>query len=468
MANFFREPDRRQRYLLPVDMADWVPETDMVHLLLDVVALMDLSAFEQHYTKRGTGAPPFAPWMMVCLLIYAYANGQRSSRRIERLCERDAGFRMIVGSEVPDHSVIARFRKRHRSEFEALFVEVLKLCHAAGLVRLGVVALDGTKVKANAAMAANRTARSLEKEISLEAEVASMVSEAETTDAAEDAMFGDERGDEMPADLRDPSGRNARLRTCLDRIRAEAQAEAARQQEKIDTRASEEKATGKAKRGRKPKPAEDVVDEEAKANVTDPDSRIMKSRKGYIQGYNAQAMVTAEQIIIAQDETNQANDVQQLTPMVARTLATMEAVTGDEVALGVGLFDAGYWSEENVAKETEACEYLIATNKDWKQRQAMRDAPPPRGRMPKDTSPRDRMERKLLTKRGRALYRLRGQTVEPVFGQMKETQGADRFMMRGDQETKGEWALHCAAHNFRKLHSESVRKAGSDRKKHRN
>lgn len=188
MANFFREPDRRQRFLLPVDMKDWVAETDMVHLLLDIVDLMDLSAFETRYTKRGTGAPPFAPWMMVCVLIYAYAHGHRSSRKIERLCERDAGFRMIVGHEVPDHSVIARFRKRHRSEFEALFAEVLKLCIEAGLVRLGVVALDGTKVKANASLAANRTAKSLE------AEVAAMVSEAEETDAAEDAMFGDQRG----------------------------------------------------------------------------------------------------------------------------------------------------------------------------------------------------------------------------------------------------------------------------------
>ncbi len=165
MANFFREPDRRQRFLLPVDMKDWVPETDMVHLLLDVVTLMELTAFEAHYTKRGTGAPPFAPSMTVCVLIYAYANGHRSSRKIERLCERDAGFRMIVGHEVPDHTVIARFRKRHRKEFEALFVEVLKLCHAAGLVRLGVVALDGSKIKANAALSANRTARSLEAEV---------------------------------------------------------------------------------------------------------------------------------------------------------------------------------------------------------------------------------------------------------------------------------------------------------------
>lgn len=452
MANFYREPDRRQRFLLPVDMSDWVQDKDMVHLLLDVLDLMDLSAFEAHYRKRGTGAPPFAPSMMVGVLIYAYANGQRSSRKIERLCERDAGFRMIVGDQVPDHSVIARFRKRHRREFEALFVEVLKLCHAAGLVRLGVVALDGTKVRANAALSANRTAKSLEEE------VAAMVSEAEETDAAEDAMFGDERGDEIPADLRDGSDRPARLRACLDRLRTEAEAQAARQQEKIDARAAEEEATGKRKRGRKPKPADAMADEEAKANVTDPDSRIMKSRKGYVQGYNAQAVVTEGQIILAPDVTNQANDVHQLAPMIAKTLAMMEAVTGDEVTLGVGLFDAGYWSEENAATETAECEYLIATTKDWKQRKAMRDSPPPRGRCPANLTARERMERKLLTKRGRTLYRLRGQTVEPVFGQMKEIQGADAFMMRGGEETKGEWNLHCAAHNFRKLHSESVRR----------
>jgi transposase len=462
MANFFREPDRRQSFLLPVDMKDWVPETDMVHLLVDIVGLMDLSAFEARYTKRGTGAPPFAPWMMVCVLIYAYAHGHRSSRKIERLCERDAGFRLIVGHEVPDHSVIARFRKRHRCEFEALFAEVLKLCIEAGLVRLGVVALDGTKVKANASLAANRTARSLE------AEVAAMVSEAEETDAAEDAMFGDQRGDEVPAGLREPCGRLARLRSCLDRLRADAAEQADAQQEKIDARAAAEKATGKARRGRKPKPAEAAIDEDAKANVTDPASRIMKGRKGFLQGYNAQAVVTAGQIILAADVTHQANDVHQLVPMIAKTLAMMEAVSGEEVGLGTGLFDAGYWSEDNAATETAECEYLIATTKDWKQRKAMRDAPPPRGRMPKGMSARDRMERRLLTKRGRTLYRLRGQTVEPVFGQMKENQGADRFMMRGNEEAKGEWTLHCSAHNLRKLHSESVRRRREGQKWPRN
>ncbi|MFD0389564.1 transposase [Tistrella bauzanensis] len=452
MANFYREPDRRQRFLLPVDMSDWVCEADMVHLLLDAIELVDLSAFEAHYTRRGVGAPPFSPSMMVCVLIYADANGHRSSRKIERLCERDAGFRMIVGDEVPDHSVIARFRKRHRSAFEALFAEVLKLCHRAGLVRLGVVALDGTKVKANASLSANRTAGPLA------AEVAAMVSEAEAADAAEDALFGDERGDELPADLRTRSGRSARLRACMDQLRAEADTAAARQQEKIDARAAEEEATGKRKRGRKPKPAGAEIDEDAKANVTDPDSRIMKSRKGYLQGYNAQAVVTADQVILASGVSNEANDVHQLGPMIDKALAMAEAVTGEEdVRIATALMDAGYWSEDNVAMETADCEYLIATTKDWKQRKAMRDAPPPRGRTPRTLSARERMDRKLLTKRGRGLYRLRGQTVEPVFGQMKEIQRADGFMMRGKEEVQGEWSLHCTGHNLRKLHAEAVR-----------
>jgi transposase len=447
-----REPDRRQGFLLPVDMADWVPETDLVHLLLDAVDLMDLSRFEAHYTKRGAGAPPFAPRLLVSVLLYAYASGHRSSRQIERLCGRDAGFRLIVGAQVPDHSVIARFRKRHRGDLETLFVEILKLCHAAGLVRVGVVALDGTKVKANAALDANRTARSLAEE------VASMLAQAEAVDAEEDTRLGLRRGDELPEGLADRSQRLARLKACRERLEREALQQAARQQEKIDARAAEEQATGRRKRGRKPRPARANVDAEAKANPSDPDSRIMKSRRGYLQGYNAQAVVTRDQIIVASGVTQQANDVHQLVPMIDRALAVVETVMGENARIGSALADAGYWSHENAALETADCEYLIATTKDWKQRKAMRDAPPPRGRIPKAMTARDRMERKLLTRRGRGLYRLRGQTVEPVFGQMKVNQGADAFMMRGHQECEGEWSLHCAAHNLRKLHSQSARR----------
>jgi transposase len=310
MANFFRHPDRRQRFLLPIDMMDWLPEDDIVHLIVDAVGVMDLRRFEESYSTAGPGQAAFSPAMMLAVLIYAYSNKLRSSRKIEQLCRRDAGFRLIVGDEVPDHSVIARFRQRHAADMQALFVEVLKLCRAAGLLRLGVVALDGTKINANAALDANRTAGSLAEE------VAAMFAEATAVDAAEDALLGDRRGDELPPELADATSRKARLVACREKLAAKAAETAARQQEKIDARAAEEQATGKGKRGRKLKPADDSVDPDAVANVTDPDGEIMKTRRGWVQGYNGQAVVTADQIIVAAELTTQANDVQQLQPML--------------------------------------------------------------------------------------------------------------------------------------------------------
>jgi transposase len=274
MANFFRHPDRRQRFLLPIDMMDWVPKNDIVHLIVDAVEMMDLRRFEESYATSGPGQAPFSPAMMLALLIYAYSNKLRSSRKIEQLCRRDAGFRLIVGDAVPDHSVIARFRRRHAADMEALFVEVLKLCREAGLLRLGVIALDGTKIKANAALDANRTARSLVEE------VAALFAEAEAVDAAEDVLLGDRRDDVLPAELADVGSRKARLAACREKLAAKAAETAARQQQKIDARAAEKRATGKGKRGRKPKPADDSVDPDAVANVTDPDSEIMKTRRG--------------------------------------------------------------------------------------------------------------------------------------------------------------------------------------------
>ena len=204
MANFFRHPDRRQRFLLPIDMMDWLPEDDIVHLIVDAVGVMDLRRFEKSYSTAGPGQAAFSPAMMLAVLIYAYSNKLRSSRKIEQLCRRDAGFRLIVGDEVPDHSVIARFRRRHAADMQVLFVEVLKLCRAAGLLRLGMVALDGTKINANAALDANRTAGSLAEE------VAAMFAEATAVDAAEDALLGDRRGDELPPELADATSRKAR------------------------------------------------------------------------------------------------------------------------------------------------------------------------------------------------------------------------------------------------------------------
>ena len=456
MARFFREPDRRQRYLLPVDMLDWLPEDDIVHLLVDAVALMDLSAFEAAYKVGKAGQAPFAPRVLLALLLYAYSHGIRSSRAIERRCGRDAGFRFIVGAEVPDHTVIARFRRRHAERMKAVFLAVLELCREAGLIRLGLVALDGTKVRANAALDANRTARGIE------AEIARMLAEAETVDAREDDLFGTRRGDELPEGLSQAADRRARLLACQEKLARQAAEAAARQRAKIETRAAEERATGRRKRGRKPKPPDPAVDPEAVANVTDPESGIMKSRHGWLQGYNAQLVVTRDQIILAADVTSEANDNHQLTGMLDQAQAHVEAVLGEDAVLGAAVADAGYWSEANAASETEACELFIATQKDRRQRAALREAPPPRGRLPKGMTARERMERKLRTKRGRRLYRQRGSSVEPVFGQMKERQGAGWFSMRGLERCRGEWQLDATAHNLRKLHRESVRRAEKD------
>jgi hypothetical protein len=271
-------------------------------------------------------------------LIYAYSFGCRSSRRIEAACERDVGFRFIVGNQIPDHTVIARFRKRHVADMETLFVEVLKLCREAGLVKLGLVALDGTKVKANASLEANRTAKTIEEE------VAAIMKEADATDAREDDLFGNKRGDELPKCLVKAKDRLDRLKQCQTKLEAKAAAAAARQQEKIEARAAEEQETGRRKRGRKPKPADATVDPDTVANVTDPDSEMMKTRRGFIQGYNAQAVVTENQIILAVDVTTQANDINQLDPMLNQAQAMVEAVVGEDAILGVALADAGYCS----------------------------------------------------------------------------------------------------------------------------
>jgi transposase len=453
MAHFFREPDRRQRFLLPVDMMDWLPEGDIVHVVVDAVGLMDLSDFEATCKVGRAGQPPFAPAMLLALLIYAYSHGVRSSRAIERLCRRDAGYRFIVGDDVPDHSVIARFRQRHAERMKGVFLQVLELCREAGLIRLGLVALDGTKVKANASLDANRTASTIGEQIDR------VLAEAEATDAREDRQFGPKAsGPAMPGDLKLRGERLARLKACQEKLQAQAAAAATRQEKKIAAREAEEKATGRRKRGRKPKEPDPSVDPDTVANTTDPESGILKTRRGWLQGYNAQAVVTTGQIILAADVTTEANDVRQLTGMLDQAQANVEAVAGDEAVLGAAVADAGYWSEANAESQTEECELFIATQKDHKQRAALREALPPRGRMPKSMTARERMDRRLRTKRGRALYRQRGASVEPVFGQMKDRQDAGRFSMRGLELCRGEWQLQAAVHNLRKLHRESVRR----------
>ncbi len=449
MAYNFIPCDRDQSFLMPPSLQDWVGEDHLAWFVVDAVSQMDLSAFYAKYRSDGWGAAAFTPDMMVSLLLYAYCVGERSSRKIEKLCETDVAFKVVAGNKKPDHATIARFRRNNLEELEELFTQILRLCAEAGLVKVGVVAIDGTKVKANAALAANRTHEAIEKEI--EREVTKMLTEAETVDREEDGRYGKKRGDELPEELRVRKTRVARLRECKARLEREAQERAASQQKKIDERAAKEEATGKKLGGRKPKEPDPTPSEKAKANVSEPESRIMKTRKGYVQGCNAQAAVTEEQIIVAAEVTQEANDVKQLHSTIEKTAENLQGA-GVEEKVGTALADAGYWSEANVQEaEADGPELLIATTKDRKQRKAARELPPPRGRIPKDLSCRERMERKLMTKRGRATYRKRSRTVEPVFGQIKDARGCDRFLLRGLKGASGEWKLLCGTHNLLKL-----------------
>jgi transposase len=447
MAYNIKRINREQIYLMPPSLQEWLPEKDMAWFIIDVVNEMDKTAYYRKYRSDGRGQEAYDPAMMVALLLYAYSNGIRSARAIERLCERDIGFKIIAAEEKPDHTTIARFRQENGKAIEELFTEALKLCAKAGLVKVGMVALDGTKMKAAAALEANRSHEHIE------GEVKKMLAEAEAKDTEEDRLYGkDKRGDELPEELRDRGSRLRRLKECKARLEQEKAERAAKQKDKIQARQKQESETGQKKRGRKPKEPEAVIKTETKANVTDPDSRIMKTRTGYVQGYNGQAVVTEGQIIIAVELTTEENDVKQLLPMIEKAEKNIAEIKMNDEAIEVVLADAGYCSETNLEDtKQKGPECIIATKKDWKQRQALREAGPPRGRIPENLSLRERMERKLLTKRGRALYKKRGQMVEPVFGQIKTCRGILTFMRRGLEACAQEWKLICATHNLLKL-----------------
>jgi transposase len=446
MAYNFLPCDRNQAYLLPPSLTDWLPQDHLAWFVLDAVEQIDLSEFYTKYRTDGVGNSAFHPSVMVALLIYSYCTGERSSRKIEKHCQTDVAYKVVTANQYPDHSTISRFRKDNQSHLKKLFLEILRLCAEAGLVKLGKVSLDGTKIKANASLSANRKLNHLEQEID------TMLSEAEAKDAEEDKVFGaDKRGDELPDDLRDRNSRINRLKACKERLEQEKAEAQKQQQDKIDTRKANEESRGKKPRGRKPKLPEDAENKEAKANVTDPDSRIMKTRTGFVQGLNAQAVTTEQQIIVAEDVTQEENDKQQLHPMLEQAEENRQAV-GVEEKTGVALADAGYCSEDNFTKKPAGdVELLVATQKDYKQRKAMAEQPPPAEPIPAGLSSTELMERKLLTERGRELYKIRGQTVEPVFGQIKDVRGFDRFMQRGIEACRGEWSLICATHNLLKL-----------------
>jgi transposase len=436
MGYNFRPVERDQQYLLPVSLRDWLPEDDLAWLVLDTVAEMDLDPIYARYRSDGWGAAAFEPAMMTALLLYAYATGERSSRRIEARCRRDIAYRVITANQVPDHATIARFRADHEAALGQLFGEVLRLCAAAGLTQIGLVAIDGTKLAADAAEAANRTAPAID------AEIAAIFAEAAATDAAEDERFGpDRRGDELPAGLATRTSRLARLAEARRQL-AEADAERERTVEAQLARQTEAKAAGRPT-GRQVKPDAAHRQRWDERNVTDPDSRLMRSPQGWLYGYNAQAAVAENGLIVAAALSQAAGDARQLVPLLEAARANLQAVDS-RARIRTVLADKGYWSEANVAAvEAMAGPQLLIS---------------PRGtteRRPGSTWPVGReflrMRRRLAQPGPKALYRRRGAIVEPVFGQTKDVRGVRRFRRRGLAACESEWQLICATHNLLKL-----------------
>jgi transposase len=522
----FRPWNPEQTLLLPPSPVEWLPVNHLVFFLLDLAAELDLSAIYAVYEARDPrGVKAYEPRMMVLLLLYGYCVGIPSSRRIERACWEDAAFRVLTGNQQPDHSRISDFRLVHLDALAGLFVQVLRLCQKAGLVSLGNVALDGTKVKANASKhKAMSHERMLKTEAQLEVEIAALLRKAELIDAQEDARYGKgKRGDELPKELELRQDRLDALRKARTELEAEAAADDARRREQ-QARAAEEQAAeaaaeaadaeaaaaadndeadaeseaaaqalakeaqqaerrAKAARGRaelarrlaidkaqaaglsSPDPLSSVDplampsrnlpttaagDPKAKAqrNFTDPDSHILKGGDGWIQGYNCQAAVDGDhQIIVAVGVSNQAADQHHLLPIVER----IEANTGQLPEKLIA--DAGYCSTSNIeASEQRGLDAYLSTS-----RQSHGKRPrPSRGPAPRDLDARGRMDRKLRSKAGQAIYSLRKIIAEPVFGQIKGARRLDRFLLRGLEKVDAEWTLMAITHNIGKLHRASL------------
>jgi transposase len=455
MSKQFRNSDLNQAYLLPPCLQDWLPEGHLARLVADVVETLDLAAIYAPYEAGdGRGLAAYDPRMMVRLLIYGYCRGVASSRRIERATYEDVAFRYLAADQHPDHDTIAAFRKEHLASLAQLFVQVLQLCQRAGLVKLGHVALDGTKVKANASKhKAMSYERMGEAEKKLQAEVEALLAEAERVDAEEDGKYGKgKRGDELPRELARRESRLKKIGEAKAALEEEAR-EAARQKQAEVAARLQEREKEEAERGRKlggrppqaPPPEEAKPDGKAQRNFTDPDSRIMKdgATKEFVQAYNAQAAVDSQaQVIVAAAVTQDANDKQQLAPMLGK----VEALTGRTPAQATA--DNGYYSEANVTDPRLASiELFVPPDRQKHGKQVpVATGPPPPG-----AGVADQMRHKLRTPAGQAVYRMRKAVVEPVFGQIKEGRGFRRFLLRGLEKVQAEWQLICATHNLLKL-----------------
>ena len=445
----FRRYDQDQPMLLAPDLRDWLPGDHPARWVDDLVEYgLDLAPFFDDYTEVR-GAPPYDPRLMLKLLIYGYSNGITSSRELERRCHHDVAFMFLTAQAAPDFVAISRFRRRHLKAFTALFTQALGLCARAGLVSLGNVALDGSKIRASAsrhrAMSYDRMVRA---EGELAGEVEALLADAERIDAAEDAVHGDRRGDELPAELARREGRLA----AIGKAKADLEAEYAG---KARAKAEQDAAKGGVDEAEQVAAGEraaltSVVPAKAQRSFTDPDARIMKTTDGsFHYCYNAQTVVDeGSQVILSTKLVASGADSPEL-PMALQDLADSLATAGIEKWPQTLLADAGYFSESNVAAVTEAgIDPLIATGR---QKHGEKSQAAPRGPIPKGLTPKQRMARKLHTKKGRAAYARRKAIVEPVFGQMKVAQDAGKLRLRGLVNAQGEWTLQAFCHNLRKL-----------------
>jgi transposase len=458
MAQNFIGCDREQELLLPPSLREWLPEGHLAWFVIDAVAQFDLGAFYAGYRADGHGRAAHDPAMMVALLLYAYAIGERSSRRIERRCMEDVATRVICANQAPDHTTIARFRQCHETALAGLFGGVLALCAEAGLAQVGVIAVDGTEVHANASRHANHDYERLAREI---------LEEADAVDAAEDERFGDARGDELPPELSTRQGRRGWLREAKRRLE-DKRAEEARpiprsrperlreskrrleEEHQVECQANADyeayRSRGVMRDGRRfgvpPKPYRPPTVPAGKVNVTDPDSRNVKTPRGYLQGYNAQAAVNERQIVLAAEINNASPDFGHLEPMVdaaRRELAAAGVTEQPEVVVA----DAGYWHQPQMESiVSQGIPVLIPP-----------DAGKRKGTRPGwDGGPYAFMRRVLETTLGNALYRKRQVTVEPMFAHTKFNRRIDRFQRRGRSACRSEWRLIAATHNLLKLH----------------
>ncbi|TMB69793.1 MAG: IS1182 family transposase [Deltaproteobacteria bacterium] len=432
MGKTFRDWDIEQLMMFPPSVEDFVPQGHVAHFVRSTVSeALDLSAIVDCYNEER-GYPPYHPVMMTALLLYAYCQGIYPSRRIAKACRERVDFMAVTGMQTPDFRTISDFRKRHMAALEELFVQVLRLCQEAGLVKLGHVALDGTKLKANASKhKAMSYGRMKKAEPELEAIVRGWLRQAEAADLRDDQEHGvDLNGEELPDWVRDKQRRLEKIREARARLQAEAQA----------AEKGEEKKSGGPGRPRKNEPG--TPKDSAQTNFTDPQSRIMKSHDGFIQGYNAQAVVDADsQVIVAQGLTNNASDAQQLAVMVAQIKQNTGRQARELSA------DAGYCSEDNLKElRRRHINGYIATG-----RQKHGQATAAAERNVKLGTYAYAMWQKLRRGGHRSRYRLRKQTVEPVFGQVKQGRGFRQFLLRGLRKVAGEWSLICTAHNLLKL-----------------